>query len=136
MLTIYTNNEYPNLYDGERLLHVLTGNPCDELHVIVDGTMPEDEVEEEIRLALRRKYGRGYGYEGYEELTEPYVRFTTTNANGIEVEECAHLEACAVLMDDEIRERLHAEMAPCTEQEFMDAYCEAHLEKFGERFAI
>lgn len=38
-------------------------------------------------------------------------------------------------MDDEIREELHAEMVPCTEQEFFDAYCERHAEKFdGEDF--
>lgn len=28
-------------------------------------------------------------------------------------------------MDDEIRERIHNELAPCTEQEFFDAYCKA-----------
>lgn len=37
-------------------------------------------------------------------------------------------------MDDEIREELHAEMAPCTNQEFFDAYCERHAEKFDEDF--
>nr|DAH24674.1 MAG TPA: hypothetical protein [Caudoviricetes sp.] len=45
-------------------------------------------------------------------------------------------EAAVNLMDDEIREALHMEMAPCTEQEFFDAYCEAHEEKYGEEFAI
>lgn len=32
-------------------------------------------------------------------------------------------EAAVNLMDDGIREALHAELAPCTEQEFFDAYC-------------
>ncbi len=45
-------------------------------------------------------------------------------------------EAAVNLMDDEIREAIHAELAPCTEQEFFDAYCEAHEEKYGEEFAI
>lgn len=45
-------------------------------------------------------------------------------------------EAAVNLMDDEIREALHAELAPCTEQEFFDAYCKAHEEKYGEEFAI
>lgn len=45
-------------------------------------------------------------------------------------------EAAVNLMDDEIRETLHAELAPCTEQEFFDAYCKAHEEKYGEEFAI
>lgn len=45
-------------------------------------------------------------------------------------------EVAVNLMDDEIREALHAELAPCTEQEFFDAYCKAHEEKYGEEFAI
>lgn len=45
-------------------------------------------------------------------------------------------EAAVNLMDDEIRESLHAELAPCTEQEFFDAYCKAHEEKYGEKFAV
>lgn len=45
-------------------------------------------------------------------------------------------ETAVNLMDDEIRESLHAELAPCTEQEFFDAYCKAHEEKYGEEFAI
>lgn len=40
------------------------------------------------------------------------------------------------LMDDEIRERLHRELAPCTEEEFLRAYMAAHLDKYGEEFAI
>ncbi len=46
-------------------------------------------------------------------------------------------DACVNLMDDDIREALHAEMAPCTEQEFLDAYVEAHAAKYdGEEFQI
>ena len=52
--------------------------------------------------------------------------------NGCEVE----FDACVVLMDDEICEELNFEMAPCTEQEFLDAYVERHAEKFGEEFQI
>lgn len=46
-------------------------------------------------------------------------------------------DTCVNLMDDEIREELHAAMAPCTEQEFLDAYVIAHAQKFdGEQFEI
>lgn len=38
------------------------------------------------------------------------------------------------LMDDDIREELHAELAPCTDQEFFDAYSKAHAERFGEEW--
>lgn len=40
------------------------------------------------------------------------------------------------MMDDEIREKLHRELAPCTDKEFLDAYMEAHKKKFGEGFQI
>ena len=47
-----------------------------------------------------------------------------------------YFEAAVNLMDDEIREQLHAELSPCTEEEFLRAYEQAHLEKYGEEFAI
>ena len=45
-------------------------------------------------------------------------------------------DAAVNMMDAEIREALHNELAPCTEQEFMDAYVEAHEAKYNERFEI
>lgn len=54
------------------------------------------------------------------------------NLNGHDVD----FDVCAILMDDELREELHMELAPCTEQEFLDAYIERHAEKFGEDFDI
>ena len=45
--------------------------------------------------------------------------------------------AAVELMDDDLREQLHMELAPCTNQEFFDAYVKAHAEKFnGEKFQI
>ncbi len=51
--------------------------------------------------------------------------------NGAEVD----FKAAVNMMDDGIREELHAEMAPCGDQEFFEAYAEAHEERFGESFA-
>ena len=45
-------------------------------------------------------------------------------------------EAAVNLMDDEIREQLHDEMAPCEDQEFIDAYVKAHEKKFNEDFVV
>lgn len=46
-------------------------------------------------------------------------------------------DAAVNLMDDEIREDLHNKMAPCTDQEFLDAYVQAHAAKFdGEEFQV
>ena len=53
--------------------------------------------------------------------------------NGFEVD----FDACVNLMDDDIREELHMEMAgECTEQEFFTAYEAAHAEKFGEEWEL
>lgn len=40
------------------------------------------------------------------------------------------------LMDDEIREALHMELAPCSNQEFFAAYAAAHLAKYGEKWEL
>ena len=45
-------------------------------------------------------------------------------------------ETISYMMDDDLREELHSRLAPCTEQEFMTAYCEAHEKKFGELWAL
>ena len=45
-------------------------------------------------------------------------------------------EAAKIFMNEEIRENLHGEIAPCTEQEFFTAYEKAHLEKFGEEWEL
>lgn len=55
----------------------------------------------------------------------------TLNGNDID------FDAAVMLMDDGLREKLHADMAPCTEQQFLDAYAQAHAEKFGgEEFTV
>lgn len=40
------------------------------------------------------------------------------------------------LMDDDLREELHDKLAPCTDQEFFDAYAKAHKERFGEEWEL
>lgn len=47
-----------------------------------------------------------------------------------------NFDAAVNLMDDDIREQLHDELAPCTDQAFFDAYCVAHAEKFGENWVL
>lgn len=45
-------------------------------------------------------------------------------------------EAAVALMDDEICAELHEEIAPCSNQEFFDKYCDRHWEKYGETFTV
>lgn len=44
--------------------------------------------------------------------------------------------AAVQLMDDEIREEIHNNLAPTTEEEFLTAYMERHEKKYGEPFAV
>lgn len=43
--------------------------------------------------------------------------------------------AAVAIMDDDLREELHRQLAPCSDQRFFEAYAEAHEMKFGEPFA-
>lgn len=52
-----------------------------------------------------------------------------TNGNPV------NFSAAVALMNDELREELHAELSPCSDQEFFEAYAKAHKEKFNEDFA-
>lgn len=54
------------------------------------------------------------------------------NQEGAEID----FDAAVALMDDEIREQIHDELAPCTEQEFFSAYEKAHAAKYGEEWEL
>lgn len=43
-------------------------------------------------------------------------------------------ETIVNLMDDELREKIHGEFAPCSNGKFLDEYCQAHIDKFKEEF--
>ena len=55
-----------------------------------------------------------------------------TNFDG----ELINYDAAVALMDDDIREAIHFDMAPCTDQEFYDEYCRRHEEKYGVPFEV
>lgn len=44
--------------------------------------------------------------------------------------------AAVAAMDDEIREQVHADLAPCSELEYLQEYMRRHLEKYGTEFTI
>lgn len=46
----------------------------------------------------------------------------------------ANWESIAALMDDDIREAVHRDIAPCTDREFLEEYQKQHIEKYGEEF--
>lgn len=43
-------------------------------------------------------------------------------------------DAAMNVADPEIVEELHGRLAPCTDQEFYDAYCEAHIDRYNDEF--
>lgn len=47
-----------------------------------------------------------------------------------------YFDAAVNLMDDDLREEIHNDLAPCTEEEFLREYEKRHLEKYGEEFQI
>lgn len=57
---------------------------------------------------------------------------TVMNGYGVEL----NFDAAVQMMDADIREELHGELAPCTEQEFFDAYCSVYEKRFGEPFFL
>lgn len=69
----------------------------------------------------------GISRRGWRKITMKII-----NRNGYELD----YDAAVNMMDDEIREELHAELAPCTEQAFFTAYEAAHEEKFGEEWEL
>lgn len=54
------------------------------------------------------------------------------NAAGCEID----YDAAVQLMDDDLREELHMELAPCSEQKFFTAYEAAHTKKYGEDWEL
>lgn len=48
----------------------------------------------------------------------------------------AYYDAAVELMDDEIREAIHAEGNHITDEDFLSEYERRHAEKYGEEFAI
>ena len=47
-----------------------------------------------------------------------------------------NFRAAVELMDDEIREAVHADLAPCTDAAFLWEYCKRHEAKYGKPFVI
>ena len=53
-----------------------------------------------------------------------------------EIIEKGYYDAAVALMDDEIREAVHADLAPCTDLEFLTEYMIRHEKKYGIPFVI
>ena len=57
---------------------------------------------------------------------------STVMVHGAQVD----FDAAVNLMDDEIRKAVHASLAPCSPQEFLDEYVKRHEGKYGDTFVV
>ena len=48
----------------------------------------------------------------------------------------SELEVYVSMMDDETLEQVHAELSPCTDEEFLTRYQELHVQKYGAELEI
>ena len=64
------------------------------------------------------------------------VTWTATRSDGSTVRCELPLNEAAEYMDDELREHLHGELAPCEAQDFLDRDLEDHRAKYGEDFVV
>lgn len=53
-----------------------------------------------------------------------------------EIIDNGNYDSAVALMDDEIREAVHADLAPCSDAEFLTEYMKRHAEKYGEEFCV
>lgn len=56
------------------------------------------------------------------------MRKTVVNEYGVNID----YDLAVSMMDDDLREEIHGEFAPCTDQQFFDEYVKRHAKKFNE----
>lgn len=73
MIDLFTDNwdSPPVLYDGDRLVRVRTTNPRDVTFAIWESNrMSADELDDELRRAIKWRKGLVPEYDGFEDVTD------------------------------------------------------------------
>ena len=60
----------------------------------------------------------------------------TATATAKYIIENGFFQAAVMLMDNELREAVHEDLAPCTDKEFLLEYMKRHKEKYGIDFVV
>lgn len=97
--------------------------------LLAEGRGTDEELLQEAKDEAERA-GLDISHGTLEIYEEEEIKMVKVNNRMID------FDAAVNLMDDEIREELHQELAPCTHQEFIDAYAKRHRERFGEEFTV
>lgn len=136
-LNVYAeNDEGTPTYDSKqavrearRMLAYTTGSERQTVHVYV-GVYTVDTPDDDPRTAAQ------IYSDMLDDDTWPsdhdVIEISVITANGDVID---YANAVA-LMDDDIREQLHDQLAPCTDQAFFSAYEKAHEAKHGVPFAL
>lgn len=94
-----------------------------------------EEIAEEINTIINKQAGDDADQETVNEIWDKYFAGeigTVTNSWGVAVD----FKVAVNMMDDGIREKLHMDLAPCTQQEFFDKYAEEHETVYGEEWEL
>lgn len=70
------------------------------------------------------------------EMLESLLRDDDAEAAADAILEAGLFDAAVSLMDDDIRESVHADYAPCSDKTFLAVYCMRHYDKYGETFTV
>lgn len=96
--------------------------------------MTEEEAENDLQnfRADGLEIPEGLTAQEYMEIWNELCAAYVVNEDG----KAIRYDVAVEMMDDELREEIHSEISPCTDQEFFDEYVRRHREKFGEEFTV
>lgn len=121
---ICSNSDPLNIYEREFDIENCNGDIIgSEFRYAVDGVITTQDYTRRYNWITSAELN-----EMLEELADQFVY----DEDGNEI----YFDSAAELMDDDIREELHATITPCSNQAFFDEYCKSHLAKYGEPFVV
>ncbi len=85
-------------------------------------------------LGAAKAAGYTFWYDGQEANLEADADADCEVYTDVETGASVDFAAAVELMDDELREELSRDLAPCSEQDFLQAYAAAHLAKYGQEW--
>jgi hypothetical protein len=91
----------------------------------------------DLKAAVTLKPGRYFVYRGSSHELERGLVVLARDVERVEIATggTTNYDDAVERMDDDLREKVHAELMPCSHQRFFNRYCLLHLEKFGLDFA-
>ena len=99
------------------------------------GTINQRKYDEAHTRTFRIKLNLTIDKDIIEKLTEqPSMQGYIKQLIRDDIESVPNWESIVNLMDDEIRESVHSDIAPCSERAFLYEYMTRHFEKYGKPF--